>query len=183
MKRAKPGNKSKKTHRSKKSAKPKATVKKLQRKIPMTVRDCMTALVDVAAPDLSIAEAAKKMREGDFGALPIGTPEQILGLVTDRDIAIRAVAEAKDPNQTKVRDIMSPTVLFCYEDELVDQAVGYMGKNQVRRLPVMDREKHLVGILSLGDIAERKDCANQAREALTLICEHEHREPHEKAIA
>ena len=87
--------------------------------------------------------------------LPVGENDRLIGMITDRDLAIRAVAEGKDPNRATVKDIMSPRVLYCYEDDDTKEAARSMGKNQVRRLPVLNRKKRLVGILSLGDLATK----------------------------
>src|SRR5262245_46431624 len=119
----------------------------------MFVRECMTKTVELASPDMTILEAACKMRDGDFGILPVGQNDRLVGMVTDRDIAIRATAEGKDPNSTKVRDVMSVGTLYCYDDQTLEEVAKNMGENQVRRLPVLNREKRLVGILSLGDVA------------------------------
>ncbi|MGZ3856751.1 MAG: CBS domain-containing protein, partial [Bacteriovorax sp.] len=92
----------------------------------------------------------------------------------DRDITVRAVATGKDPKQTKIRDIMSPKVLYCYDDQTTEEVALNMGENQVRRLPVVNRQKRLVGILALGDIAAKE---GKSKEALSQICRHEHHEP------
>lgn len=118
----------------------------------MKVRDAMTPNVHIMSPDETIAEAARIMVDVDVGALPVGEHDRLVGIITDRDIAVRAVARRKSPD-TKIRDIMSREVLYCFDDEDVEHVVDNMGDVQVRRLPVMDRNKRLVGIISLGDIA------------------------------
>jgi CBS domain-containing protein len=118
----------------------------------MKVKEAMTNEVVVARPDQTIAEAARMMAECDSGVLPVGEDDRLVGMLTDRDIAIRAVA--KDlPCDTPIRDVMSKEVLYCYEDEDVEKVADNMGEQQIRRLPVLDREKRLVGIVSLGDLA------------------------------
>lgn len=140
----------------------------------MLVRDCMTKKVELANPDMSLLQAAKKMREGDFGIMPVSENDKLIGMITDRDIAVRAVAAGKDPKATKIRDVMSPKVLYCYDDQDILEVAKNMGENQVRRLPVVNRQKRLVGILALGDLALKKV---ESKEAFSNICRHEHHEP------
>jgi CBS domain-containing protein len=122
----------------------------------MKVRDIMSRNVTVAAPDDTIQQAAFTMGRIDAGVLPVGENDHLVGMITDRDIALRAVAEGRDP-ATKVRDIMSPEVMYCFDDEDVAHISENMAELQVRRLPVVNREKRLVGIVSLGDIAAEQD--------------------------
>ncbi|MQA64717.1 MAG: CBS domain-containing protein [Alphaproteobacteria bacterium] len=119
----------------------------------MKIQDVMSKDVQVVAPDMPVAEAALIMRNGDFGALPIGENDRLKGMVTDRDIVLRVVAEGQDPKQVSVGEIMSDGVFWVYEDEDIAQAVHNMQKQQVRRLPVVNREKRLTGIVSIGDLA------------------------------
>jgi CBS domain-containing protein len=149
----------------------------------MLIRDCMTKNVEIITPDTSVAEAAQKMRDGDFGMVPVGESDRLIGMITDRDIAIRAVAEGKDPESTKVRDVMSAKVLYCFEDQPVEEVARNMGENQVRRLPVLNREKRLIGIISLGDITKAPEHGDSAKEALHQISEEEHRELTQRASA
>ena len=122
----------------------------------MRVSEAMTREVRVANPGESIREAAKVMGEIDAGALPVGENDRLVGMITDRDIAIRAVALGKGPD-TPVREVMSTDkVLYCYEDEELERVAKNMGEVQVRRLPVVNREKRLVGIVSLGDLAQKQ---------------------------
>ena len=116
------------------------------------LKDLMSRDVKVIGPDMSIRDAARKMRDGDFGMMPVGENDRMIGTISDRDIAIRAVAEGKDAG-TKVRDVMSEGIAWAYEDDSVEQAAMIMSEHQVRRLPVVDREKRLVGIVALGDFA------------------------------
>jgi CBS domain-containing protein len=118
----------------------------------MKVSDKMTRNVRVASPDDSIQQAAHSMAESDAGALPVGQDDRLVGMVTDRDIAVRGVAQGKGPD-TKVREVMTPKVKYCFEDEDLAQVARNMGEQQLRRLPVVNRQKRLVGILALGDIA------------------------------
>ena len=132
------------------------------------LKDLMSRDVKVIDPDMTIGEAAKKMRDGDYGMLPVGEDDQMIGTISDRDIAIRAVAEGKDAD-TKVRDVMSEGIAWVYEDESVEQAAMIMSERQVRRLPVVSRDKRLVGIVALGDIAVESSVIRPAAQALSAI--------------
>ena len=134
----------------------------------MKVNKVMTHDVRLLTPDQSIGEAAKLMAEIDSGALPVGDNDRLVGMITDRDIAIRAVAEGKGPD-TPVREVMSTeTVLYCYEDEELDHVAKNMSEQQVRRLPVVNRDKRLVGIVSLGNLAQTEGrAANKAVKGVT----------------
>jgi len=118
----------------------------------MRVSEAMTRDVLVARPDQTIEAVARAMAEIDAGVLPVGENDRLVGMITDRDIAIRAVGEGRMPS-TPVRDVMTTDVKYCFEDEDVAHVARNMGDQQVRRLPVVDRSKQLVGILSLGDLA------------------------------
>ena len=118
----------------------------------MKVSDKMTRKVRVASPDDTIQQAARIMAEADAGVLPVGQDDRLVGMITDRDIAVRGVAQGKGLD-TKVREVMTAEVKYCFEDEDLDHVARNMGEQQVRRLPVMNRDNRLVGILSLGDIA------------------------------
>jgi len=132
------------------------------------IKDLMSRDVKMISPDMTIADAAKKMRDGDFGLLPVGEGDNMIGTISDRDIAIRAVAEDKGV-ATKVRDVMSKGVAWAYEDDSVEQAAMIMSEHQVRRLPVVNREKRLVGILALGDLALQSAEARPTALALSEI--------------
>ena len=135
----------------------------------MQISEAMSSDVRIASPDQSIREAAQMMGEIDAGVLPVGENDRLVGMITDRDIAIRAVAAGKAPD-TKIRDIMSKEVLYCYEDDDVDDVAQDMADAKLRRMPVLNRAKRLVGIVSLGDIAMVDGPAN-AGEALCGISE------------
>ncbi len=122
----------------------------------MNIETCMSKDVCIASPAQTIREAARMMKEIDAGFLPVGEDNRLVGTITDRDIAVRGVAEGKGPD-TPVRDVMSGGVLFCFEDEALDAVSTKMGVLQVRRLPVLNRDKRLVGIISLGDISQAED--------------------------
>ena len=124
----------------------------------MKANTAMTRNVKLVNPDQTIREAAQLMAEIDAGSLPVGENDRLVGMITDRDIAIRAVAEGKSPD-TKVRDVMTQEMLYCFDDQDLDEIARNMAKNQVRRLPVISRAKRLVGILSLGDLARKEEPA------------------------
>ena len=132
------------------------------------LKDLMSRDVKVVSPDMTIGEAAKMMRDGDFGMMPVGEDDHMIGTISDRDIAIRAVAVGKDAG-TKVRDVMSEGIALVYEDDSVEQAAMIMSERQVRRLPVVDRDKRLVGILALGDFAVESSEIRPAAQALSEI--------------
>jgi CBS domain-containing protein len=119
----------------------------------MQIQDVMTADVSFVAPDTSILEIARKMRDGDIGATPVVENERLVGMVTDRDIVVRVIAEGGDVRNKTARDAMSPGVLYCFSDQTVESVLDNMGDQQIRRLPVIDRDKRLVGVVSLGDLA------------------------------
>jgi len=121
----------------------------------MKVSECMTRDVRTVRPDQTVREAAQLMAEMDAGVLPVGEKDKLVGMITDRDIAIRAVAEGEGPD-TPVRNAMTHEVKYCFEDEDVGHVARNMGDLQVRRLPVLNRSKRLVGIVTLGDLA----CSN-----------------------
>jgi CBS domain-containing protein len=122
----------------------------------MNIETCMSKDVRIASPTQSIRDAARMMKEIDAGFLPVGENNRLVGTVTDRDIAVRGVAEGKGPD-TAVRDVMTGEVLYCFEDETLDAVSTKMGNLQVRRLPVLNRDKRLVGVISLGDISQADD--------------------------
>lgn len=128
----------------------------------------MSSEVQTISPLATIEEAAQEMRDGDFGLLPVGEDEQLLGVITDRDIAIRAVAEGKDPS-TPVGDVMSEGVIWVDENDSVEDAAQIMSDHQIRRLPVVDADQRLVGIVSLGDFAVEGSDIGAVAEALSDI--------------
>jgi CBS domain-containing protein len=121
----------------------------------MKIRDVMTRSVELVNPDTSLQEAARKMRETDTGFLPVGENDRLAGTLTDRDITIRAVAEGRDPKSAKVRDAMSEELVYVFEDAETAEAADLMAQRQIRRLPVLNQDKRLVGVVSLGDLATR----------------------------
>src|SRR5690242_14607394 len=126
----------------------------------MNIRDVMTRDTQLCKPDDTLQHAAKLMQECDCGVLPVAGGDRLVGMITDRDLAIRAIGEGKGPN-TKVRECMTQEVLYCFDDEDIQDICQNMAQNQVRRLPVLNRDKRLVGIVSLADLARKQ--ANTAR--------------------
>ena len=132
------------------------------------LKDLMSRDVRIISPDLTIADAARKMRDGDFGMMPVGEDGRLIGTISDRDMVIRAVAEGKDAG-TQVRDVMSEGVAWAYEDDSVEEAAKIMSERQVRRLPVVDHNKRLVGIVALGDFAVESSEIQPVAQALSEI--------------
>lgn len=133
----------------------------------MKIRDVMTPDVRTVAPSDSIQNAARLMAETDVGVLPVAENDRLVGMLTDRDIAVRAVAAGLAPDAA-VRDAMSPEIKYCFEDDEVDEVCENLADQQLRRLPVVDRDKNLVGIVSLADLATRSnsDAAGEALEGI-----------------
>jgi CBS domain-containing protein len=119
----------------------------------MKIREIMTPDAQCVGPEETLVDAAALMRQLDVGVLPVCHEGDVIGMITDRDIAIRAVAEARPPTTTRVREIMSPGTVCVFEDQEVDEVIEVLERHQIRRAPVMTRERRLVGIVSLGDIA------------------------------
>jgi CBS domain-containing protein len=118
----------------------------------MKISECMRRDVRIADPAETLLDAARAMADIDAGFLPVGENDKLVGIITDRDITIRAVATGRGPD-AKIRDVMSEEVRYCYADEDVDDVLDNMADQQIRRLPVVDRSKRLVGIVSIGDLA------------------------------
>src|SRR5687768_7283849 len=118
----------------------------------MKISEVMTEGVECLRPRDSIAHAAERMRELDVGSLPVcGDEDKLVGMITDRDITIRATASGSDTNVTSVREVMTPNIVYCFEDQNIEDAAKLMEEKQIRRLVVLNRDKRLVGIVSLGD--------------------------------
>lgn len=139
----------------------------------MQVQDVMTKNVKVIDATATLLEAAEMMRDQDIGALPVANAGRPIGMLTDRDIVVRALADYKDPNQTRVRDIVTPRLRTVYADQDVSEAAEIMSREQIRRLLVIDHDQAPVGILSLGDIG--KAATGSSAEALRGVSE-PHRE-------
>jgi CBS domain-containing protein len=135
----------------------------------MQIEQIMTRNVEIISPETTLREAAQKMRDLDVGSLPVCDGERLKGMLTDRDITIRATAEGRNPDSTQAIDVMTAAIFYCYEDQDVAEAAQVMEKKQIRRLPIVDRNKKLVGIVSLGDLAVDTGKERLAGEALTEI--------------
>lgn len=127
----------------------------------MNIGTCMSRDVRLTSPTQTIRDAARTMKEIDAGLLPVGENDRLVGMITDRDIAVRAVADGKGP-ETTVREVMTADVCYCFDDEEVGSVAERMGDLQVRRLPVLDRDKRLVGIVSIADISQTGDMEHSA---------------------
>jgi CBS domain-containing protein len=124
--------------------------------VSMKVKDVMTPSPQVIAPDADLSEAAALMGRLNVGALPVSENDRVIGIITDRDITVRATAESQAPD-TEVREVMTPQVTTCHEDDDIKRCANLMEKKQIRRLPVLSKDNRLVGIVSLGDLAIRTD--------------------------
>jgi CBS-domain-containing membrane protein len=129
----------------------------------MKVKDLMSRDVKIVSPDDTLDKAAKIMAEADTGVLPVAENDRLVGMLTDRDITIRAVARNKIPAQTRVRDVMTDDVKYVFDDESAEDVARNMSELQVRRLPVLNRDKRLVGIVSLGDLARKRASAPEKK--------------------
>jgi CBS domain-containing protein len=138
----------------------------------MQVNEVMTRGVECVRPDDSLQHAARKMRDLDVGPLPVcGDNDRLVGMITDRDIVIRAVAEGWDARSKKVSDVMTPDVVYIFEDQDVDEAARMMRERQIRRLVALNRDKRLVGIVSLGDLAVETGDRDLAGKTLEHVSE------------
>lgn len=135
----------------------------------MKIAECMSPDVEIVSPDQPIQEAAQFMLRSDAGAMPVGEGDKLVGMVTDRDITVRGVAAGRGPD-TPVRDVMTDEVIYCFDDDEVEEVALKMSDRQVRRMPVLSREDEtLVGIVSLGDISrsEQSEAASVALDGIT----------------
>ena len=137
----------------------------------MKIQELMSRNVQCIEPTTPIAKAAEKMRELDIGFLAICDNDRLVGTITDRDITIRSVAQGRDPRLAPVEEIMTPSAFYCFEDDDVDHVAKYMQEKEVRRMLILDRQKRLVGVVSLGDIAKASGEEQLAGETLGEISE------------
>ncbi|GGC11812.1 CBS domain-containing protein [Oxalicibacterium flavum] len=133
-----------------------------------TLKNVMSPHVKVISPDANLTEAARWMRDGGFGMLPVGENDRMIGAISDRDIAIRALAQGKSGN-TKIREIMSEGIVWAYESDSIEEGARIMSEHQVRRLPIVNSAKRLVGIVSLGDFAVESTDLQAVGETLSEI--------------
>jgi len=137
----------------------------------MQLKDVMTRDVEVVHPNATLEEAAAKMDSLDIGPLPVCDGNRLVGMVTDRDITVRATAAGKDPRTTQVREVMTDDVVYCFDDDDTNEAARLMEEQQIRRLVVLDRDKRLVGIVSLGDLAVATQDDQLSGEVLARVSE------------
>jgi CBS domain-containing protein len=136
----------------------------------MKLKEIMTQDVEVIHPDDSLQSAAQKMRDRDIGFLPVCDGDRLVGVVSDRDIIVREIAEGMDPKAMIGRDLVTAPVIYCFEDQDVDEAARIMQDNQIRRLVILNRDKRLVGVVSLGDLASNRP-ADRSGEVLQSVSE------------
>lgn len=134
----------------------------------MQVRDVMSDRVIWVTPDTGIQEIAQAMRDGEIGSVPVADNDRLVGMITDRDIVVRGIADSSDVNELTAQDLMSSRMLYCYDDETIEDVLKNMADQQVRRLPVVNRDKRLVGIVSLGDLSQQSE-PEQSGSALEQI--------------
>ncbi|MBF9029954.1 CBS domain-containing protein [Rhodobacterales bacterium HKCCE3408] len=119
----------------------------------MKVSEAMHAPAEWVSADTPVTEIAARMEMDDIGAVPVGKDDRLIGMITDRDLALRVVGGKKDPAKTVASDVMTPGIVYCRTEESVEDAIHLMDQKKIRRLPVLDEHKRLVGMLSLGDVA------------------------------
>lgn len=135
----------------------------------MKVKEAMHAGVTWVSPDTNVVEIARKMRDEDIGSVPVGENDRLVGMVTDRDITCRGIANGGDVDHLTARDVMTDEIIYCRADDDLENAARIMEDREIRRLPVIDENKRMVGILSLGDVSHRapKNLAGEVAQAVT----------------
>jgi CBS domain-containing protein len=137
----------------------------------MRIAEIMTRDPEVVPSDVFLKDAALRMQQLDVGTLPIRDGDRLVEMLTDRDITVRATAQGRDPTKTQVRDVMTPEVIYCFEDQEVSEAAKLMQEKQIRRLPILNQEKRLVGIVSLGDVAVHSGAEKVVSETIKEVSE------------
>ena len=137
----------------------------------MKVKEAMHKGVEWVAPETKLKDVAQKMRDADVGAIPVGKKDRLVGMVTDRDIAIRAVSAGESLSDVTAGDVMTKGIVYCFANEEVDDAVRIMEEKQIRRLPVIDDNKRMVGMLALGDVAQAEPAA-LVGEVMKAVADH-----------
>lgn len=135
----------------------------------MNTLDCCTKQVEYVSPDTSLTDISRRMRESDCGSILIGENDKLVGVVTDRDIVVRFLAERGDASQATANDVMTNKVLYCFQSDSPEDVLKNMAENKVKRMPVMDESKNLVGIVSFGDLSAACDDKELAGEAMKEI--------------
>ena len=138
------------------------------------VKDVMTPQAEVVSPDATVEEAAGVMKSLDIGVLPVCDEEGLVGILTDRDVVVRVVGEKRDPKAVRVGEAMTPNIVYCFEDEDIGRAASLLMDHQIRRLPVLNRERNLVGVVSLGDLAVRGEDHATGTQVLEEVSEPSH---------
>jgi CBS domain-containing protein len=138
----------------------------------MKIKDIMSKDVQVVAPDTLLHEVAQKMRQNDCGSILVAKDDRLLGVITDRDLALRCVAESHHPAETRADQVMTPEIMYCRDTDEMEDVAQNMIKNKVRRMPVLDKDKRMVGIISLGDMASHSTDEHYliCGQALGFIC-------------
>jgi CBS domain-containing protein len=136
----------------------------------MKIKDIMSKDVQIVSPDTLLHDVAKKMQQRDCGSILVGKDDRLMGVITDRDLALRCVAQSHHPAQTTAEQVMTKQILYCRDTDDTETVALDMTKNKVRRLPVLDKDKRLVGIVSLGDLAVNSTDHNICGKALGHIC-------------
>jgi len=136
------------------------------------VEQAMHRGVTWCSPDTPLAEVARLLRDHDVGAIPVGENDRLIGMVTDRDIVNRAVAEGWDIQERCARDVMTENIEYCFADENMEQAIDHMEQMQIRRLPVVDGARRMIGMLSMGDITHGMDDASSHRYTAAVSAHH-----------
>jgi CBS domain-containing protein len=140
----------------------------------MKIKDIMSKKVEIVSPDTLLHDVAKKMQQSDCGSVVVAKDDRIIGIITDRDLALRCVAKSHDPATTKAEQVMTKDILYCRDNDEIEDVALNMTKNKVRRLAVLDKNKQLVGIISLGDLATNSTDEHHriCGKALGHICAH-----------
>lgn len=138
----------------------------------MLAKEIMSKNPEILAPSATLKEVAAQMSSHNFGFIPIGENDRLIGTITDRDIVVRAVTQGKDPNKTTVRDIMSKGIQYCFETDDIEKVVKQMKDLQIRRLIVLNKDKRITGIISLGDIATKLNDERLCGELTSAVSEH-----------
>ncbi len=138
----------------------------------MQLKDIMTRETETCRPDATLVEVSQQLKQRNIGSLPVCDGDKLVGMLTDRDIVVRGIGEKRDPNATRVRDIMSQEVAWAFEDQDIRDAAKVMEQKKVRRLPILNRSNRLVGIISIDDLAARaRQVEKLAGEVLSQIAE------------
>jgi CBS domain-containing protein len=136
----------------------------------MQAKELMTQPVECISPEMRLQDAARVMKSMDVGFLPVCENDRLIGTVTDRDMVLRVIAEGKDTKDLKARDIMTPTAFWCYEDQTAGEVANYMSEREIRRVLILDRNKRLTGVVSIGDLAKGGH-QEKAGEAIGVIAD------------